>query len=306
MPPGDPMIETYNLCKRYKDITAVNNLNLSVAKGEIFGFLGPNGAGKTTTVSMLTTLLKPISGTAKICGFDILKEPHKVRQNIAVVSQKARLDFELTVKENLLFYAGLYHVKNPIEKINQVAEDFDLTPLINRKVSTLSGGLMRKVEVARCFLSQPCVLFLDEPTAGLDPKARKQFLEKIRSMVKSKGITVFITTHILTEAETLCDRIGLIDKGEVVLIGTLESLMNHITEYVIEVNLESPCTLLSSKFADAIFFEYEGIYLLSKMRDTLFDELHEFCSLKGIHIETISIRHSNLEDIFITYTGRKL
>lgn len=300
------MIETYNLCKHYGAIIAVNKVNLSITKGEIFGFLGPNGAGKTTTVSMLTTLLRPTSGTAQICGFDILKEPLMVRQNISVVSQRIRLDFELTVKDNLLFYAGLYNVKNPAERVNQVAKDFDLAPLINRKVSTLSGGLMRKVEVARCFLSHPRVLFLDEPTAGLDPKARKQFLEKIRSIVKLKGITVFITTHILTEAETLCDRIGLLDKGEIVLMGTLKSLMSHITEYVIEINLKSSCPLIDKKYGDAIFFEYEGTYILAQVRDTLFDEIHEFCSLKGINIENMSIRHANLEDIFIKYTGRKL
>lgn len=297
------MIETYNLCKRYGDIAAVDNLTLSVKKGEIFGFLGPNGAGKTTTVCMLTTLLKPTSGTATICGADIIKESQKVRENIAVVSQRVRLDYDLTVRENLQFYAGIYRVQYP-ERITDISQDFDLLPLMDRKVSTLSGGLMRKVEIARCFLSHPQVLFLDEPTAGLDPKARKQFLGKVRSLVKERGITVFITTHILTEAETLCDRIGLLDKGEIVLIDTVESLLTRITPTIIEVNLTAPCPSLKENYNDAIFFEYEGNYLIEN--HDLFDEIREFCLSRRIKINSMILRNSNLEDIFIKYTGRRL
>lgn len=297
------MIKTYNLCKHYGDIPAVDSLTLSVPKGEIFGFLGPNGAGKTTTVCMLTTLLKPTSGTAEICGFDIGKEPQKVREHIAVVSQKVRLDFDLTVKENLKFYAGLYKVGN-LQRISEIAQSFDLLPLLDRKVSTLSGGLMRKVEIARCFLSHPDVLFLDEPTAGLDPKARKQFLGKIKSLVKERSITVFITTHILTEAETLCDRIGLLDRGKIVLNDTVGSLLKRITPTVIEVNLKEPCPSLT-EYGDAVFFEYEGNYLIENS-DNMFDEIREFCLSKNITITSMVLRNSNLEDIFIKYTGRKL
>jgi len=297
------MIKTYNLCKHYGDIPAVDSLTLYVPKGEIFGFLGPNGAGKTTTVCMLTTLLKPTSGTAEICGFNMEKEPQKVREHIAVVSQKVRLDFDLTVKENLKFYAGLYKVRNP-QRISEIAHSFDLLPLLDRKVSTLSGGLMRKVEIARCFLSHPDVLFLDEPTAGLDPKARKQFLGKIRSLVKERAITVFITTHILTEAETLCDRIGLLDRGKIVLNDTVTSLLKLITPTVIEVNLKEPCPSLI-EYSDAVFFEYEGNYLIENS-DNMFDEIREFCLSKNITITSMVLRNSNLEDIFIKYTGRKL
>ncbi len=300
------MIKTYNLCKYYGETVAADNVNLSIEKGEIFGFLGPNGAGKTTVVSMLSTLLQPSSGTAAICGFDILQEPLKVRQHIAVVSQRIRLDFDLTVKENLLFYAGLYKVKNFEERLKKIAEDFDLVPLMNRKISTLSGGLMRKVEIARCFLSSPRVLFLDEPTAGLDPKARKKFLEKIRSVVKTKGITVFITTHILTEAETLCDRIGLLDNGEIVLMGTLHTLMDTITENIVEVTVSSPSPTMSRKYKDEIFFEYQGTYMIEQMNDALLDEIREFCREKGIQIDSMVLRHANLEDVFIKHTGRKL
>lgn len=300
------MINTYNLSKSYKDTVAVDKVNLSIEKGEIFGLLGPNGAGKTTVVSMLCTLLQPSNGTATISGFDILKEPLKVRQHIAVVSQRVRLDFDLTVKENLLFYAGLYKVNHPEEQFNHIVNDFDLTPFINKKISTLSGGLMRKVEIARCFLSSPRVLFLDEPTAGLDPKARRKFLEKVRAVVKTEGITVVITTHILTEAETLCDRIGLLDNGKIVLIGSLPTLMDTISETVIEVKVSSPSPFLSRKLKDEIFFEYQGTYMIEQMNDALLDEIREFCRLKGIQIDSMVLRHANLEDVFIKHTGRKL
>lgn len=295
------MIETKNLCKRYKDITAVDNLTISIEKGEIFGFLGPNGAGKTTTVCMLTTLLSPTSGTASVCGYDIVKESQKVRENIAVVSQRTRLDFYLTVRENLQFYAGLYKVPN--EKIIKTGQEFDILPIMDKKVSTLSGGLMRKVEIARCFLSHPQVLFLDEPTSGLDLKARKTFLGKIKSVVKKRGITVFITTHILTEAETLCDRIALMDRGRVILMDSVESLMKGVSPNVIEVTLAEACPPLEKTYGDAILFQYEGDYLIEN--GDLFDEIRDFCLSKGV-IKSIRIRNSTLEDIFIKYTGRRL
>lgn len=302
---GETMIKTYDLCKYYGDITAVDTVNLSIEEGEIFGFLGPNGAGKTTVVSMLSTLLHPSSGTATVNGFDILTNPLKVRQNIAVVSQRIRLDFDLTVKENLKFYAGLYKMNNFYERFNRIVEDFDLVPFISRKVSTLSRGLMRKVEIARCFLSEPRVLFLDEPTAGLDPKARKKFLEKIRSTVKTKGITVFITTHILTEAETLCDRIGLLDNGKIVLMGTVDDLMDTVTEKIVEVTLRSPSPGMSKMYEDELFFEYHSTYMFEH-HTSLLDDIRQFCHSKEIHIEKLELRHTNLEDVFIKYTGRTL
>ncbi len=297
------MIAVHNLCKKYKDQVAVDDLTLSIDRGEIFGFLGPNGAGKTTTVRMLTTLLQPTKGTAEVCGYDILKNSQKVRESIAVVGQRVRLDVDLTVEENLRFYAGLYQVKDR-QRITQAAQEFDLLPLMKKKVSTLSGGLMRRVEIARCFLSSPQALFLDEPTTGLDPRARKQFLWKVRSLVKEKGITVFITTHILTEAETLCDRIGLIDKGKIVLTGTVASLMECITPMIIELHLKVPSPLVETAFCDDIYFAYEGDYLL-ETHDT-FDRVREFCLSHQIVYESIVLRKANLEDIFIKYTGGRL
>lgn len=220
------VIKTKNLSKLYKKTKALDNVSIEIKKGEIFGILGPNGAGKTTFLSILTTLLKPTSGKAEVCGFDVLKDPSEVRKRIGVVFQETVLDDLLTAEENLRFHAELYNVKNPTEKIEKMLEFFGIKSRKKDKTKTFSGGMKRKVEIARPLLHDPEVLLLDEPTMGLDPSARKDIWEQIKKINKNNSTTILLNTHYLEEADELCDRIAILDKGKVVAIGTPEELKN--------------------------------------------------------------------------------
>lgn len=220
------VIKTKNLSKLYKKTKALDNVSIEIKKGEIFGILGPNGAGKTTFLSILTTLLKPTSGKAEVCGFDVLKDPSEVRKKIGVVFQETVLDDLLTAEENLRFHAELYNVKNPAEKIEKILEFFGIKSRKKDKTKTFSGGMKRKVEIARPLLHDPEVLLLDEPTMGLDPSARKDIWEQIKKINKNNSTTILLNTHYLEEADELCDRIAILDKGKIVAIGTPEELKN--------------------------------------------------------------------------------
>lgn len=220
------IIKTKNLSKSYKKTNALDNVSLSIQKGEIFGILGPNGAGKTTFLSILTTLLKPTSGTAQISGFDIKKNPKKVREKIGVVFQETVLDDLLTAYENLMFHAELYNVKNKKEKIEKILKFFNLQQRKNDRTKTFSGGMKRKIEIARPLLHDPEILLLDEPTMGLDPTARKNIWDQILKINKKDKTTILLNTHYLEEADALCDRIAILDKGKVVVVGTPKELKN--------------------------------------------------------------------------------
>jgi len=218
-------IETENLTKRYKEKTAVNGIDLKIAQGELFALLGTNGAGKTTTVKMLSTLILPTDGTIKINGLDIIKDRQKIKEFLNMSPQETAIAPNLSVKENLEFMAGVYQISNKKEKINELIDLFRLDEVLNQKAKTLSGGWQRKVSIAVSLINDPQILFLDEPTLGLDVIARQELWKVIKNL-KGK-ITTILTTHYMEEAESLSDRIGIMTKGELIAVGTSNELIRQ-------------------------------------------------------------------------------
>jgi ABC-2 type transport system ATP-binding protein len=223
------IIEIKNLTKKFKDFTAVDNISFGVKKGEIFSFLGPNGAGKTTTIKMLTTLLSPTSGKILINGFDPEKNSDKARASFGIVFQDPSLDEELTAFENLNMHGMLYGVKSKVrkERIEQLLNFVELWDRKNDLVKHFSGGMKRRLEIARGFLHHPKVLFLDEPTIGLDPQTRNHIWNYLKKMNKEEGTTVFLTTHYMEEADKVSHKIAIIDHGKIISMGTSEELKNQ-------------------------------------------------------------------------------
>jgi len=220
------MIKVVNLTKRFRDFTAVDRINFEVSEGEIFGFLGPNGAGKTTAIMMLTTLLRPSAGKATVCGHDISKEQGKVRREIGVVFQDHTSDDWLTGREYLKLHAGIYDVST--DRVDDLLELFDLKRWERSVIKEYSSGMRRRLEIARGLIHKPRVLFLDEPTLGLDVQTRQRIWDHIESLRRDEGLTVFLTTHYMDEADKLCDRIAIIDQGQIVAIGTPDELKSAI------------------------------------------------------------------------------
>jgi len=220
------MIHVEHLVKKYGDVTAVNDVSFDVSAGEIFAFLGPNGAGKTTTIQMLTTLAKPASGVIRIDGLDPERQPHEVRQRFGIVFQDPSLDQELTASENLDLHGVLYHVPRAtrVARIEMLLKLFELWDRRDAFVKTFSGGMKRRLEIARGFLHTPKVLFLDEPTLGLDPQSRNQLWTHVKALNETEKVTVFLTTHYMDEAERVAHRIAIIDHGALVAQGTAAEL----------------------------------------------------------------------------------
>ena len=217
------MIQITNLTKKYKEKIAVNNINLTIKEGELFALLGTNGAGNTTTIKMLSTLILPTEGEIKIAGYDIAKDSVKIKEIVNVSPQETAIAPNLTVKENLDFMAGVYKIKNKNEKIGKLVKTFKLQEVLKQKAKTLSGGWQRKLSIAISLINDPKVLFLDEPTLGLDVLARRELWTVIESL---KGtITIILTTHYMEEAESLADRVGIMDKGKLIAVGTVKELM---------------------------------------------------------------------------------
>jgi len=221
------MISVKNLTKKYNGFTAVDDVSFEVAEGEIFAFLGPNGAGKTTTIKMLTTLLKPTSGEMRLNGADPSEDRDAARASFGIVFQDPSLDEELTAFENLEFHGVLYGLPKQLrrERIDRMLELMELADRRNDLVKKFSGGMKRRLEIARGFLHHPRILFLDEPTLGLDPQTRYHIWEHIKQLNKEKSVTVFLTTHYMEEAEHVADRVAIIDRGKIVVGGTVEELM---------------------------------------------------------------------------------
>lgn len=220
------MIQITNLTKKYKEKIAVNNINLTIKEGELFALLGTNGAGKTTTIKMLSTLILPTEGEIKIAGYDIAKDSVKIKEIVNVSPQETAIAPNLTVKENLDFMAGVYKIKNKNEKIDELVKTFKLQEVLKQKAKTLSGGWQRKLSIAISLINDPKVLFLDEPTLGLDVLARRELWTVIESL-KGK-ITIILTTHYMEEAESLSDRVGIMDKGKLIAVGTVKELMQKV------------------------------------------------------------------------------
>jgi ABC-2 type transport system ATP-binding protein len=308
--PDDPaasVVRVRGLEKRYGDLEAVRGIDLDVRRGETFGFLGPNGAGKTTTISMLCTLVTPTAGTATVAGYDIVRERDDVRRSIGLVFQDTTLDSYLTAERNLRFHAELYGV--PREQIDpRLHEVMDIVGLWDRKDSKVleySGGMMRRLEIARGLLHFPRVLFLDEPTVGLDPQTRSHIWTYINELKRREDITIFLTTHYMDEAEN-CDRIAIIDHGGIVALDTPEALKASIGED--RVMLQTPddaaaIAALKERFGlDAAVHEGEVTFSVASGEQfvpRLFAEL-------GQPISAVRVSRPTLDDVFMSYTGRTI
>jgi ABC-2 type transport system ATP-binding protein len=230
------MIEVRNLTKRFDDVAAVRDISFQVKRGEIFAFLGPNGAGKTTTVNMLTTLLAPTGGMIRIDGLDPVKQSNEVRKRFGIVFQDPSLDGELTALENLQLHCALYNVPREERgrRMEHLLRLFELWERRKSYVKAFSGGMKRRLEIARCLLHTPKIIFLDEPTLGLDPQTRHQLWNQVRKLNSEEGVTVFLTTHYMEEAERVAHRIAVIDHGQIVALGTLDELKQRTNTETLE------------------------------------------------------------------------
>jgi ABC-2 type transport system ATP-binding protein len=306
------VIETNQLTKAFNSLTAVDKLDITVESGEIFGLLGPNGAGKTTTISMLCTILKPTSGTAKVNGFDIVKEATQVRKSIGIVFQDPSVDDRLTGRENLYMHANLYDVPASEQKsrIENVLKLVELEDRADDLLRTYSGGMRRRLELARGLIHYPKVLFLDEPTLGLDPQTRDHVWRYIRELKKTHDTTVVLTTHYMDEADRLCDRIAIMDYGKIIALDTPTKLKETLEGDVITVKTNNP---------DALFLLVTEKMGLKKTRlvngaveitvrngESMLPRIVEAATQNKIHVESISLRAPNLEDVFLHYTGRMI
>jgi len=301
------VIEASNIVKRFGELEAVKGVSFSVKEGEIFGFLGPNGAGKTTTINILCTLLKPTAGQAKVNGHDVVKERSQVRQSIGLVFQEPTLDDYLTAEQNLRFHGYAYGVpKNVLEpRLKELLEMMELWDRRKGKISTYSGGMKRRLEIARGLLHHPRVLFLDEPTLGLDPQTRRRIWDYIHDLRKRENLAIFMTTHYMDEAEN-CDRIAIIDYGQTVALDTLDKLKDGVGGDVVSVkteNNEEAVRLLEGQYKFKPVVE-NGIISFTVSHAEEF--LPKFVSGFPLPLISIGLRRPTLEDVFLKLTGRNI
>lgn len=301
------VIEASNLVKRFGELEAVKGVSFSVKEGEIFGFLGPNGAGKTTTINILCTLLKPTDGQAKVNGYDVIKERSQVRQSIGLVFQEPALDDYLTAEQNLRFHGYAYGIpKNVLEpRLKELLEMMELWDRRKGKINTYSGGMKRRLEIARGLLHHPRVLFLDEPTLGLDPQTRRRIWDYIHDLRKRENLAIFMTTHYMDEAEN-CDRIAIIDYGRTVALDTLEKLKDGVGGDVISIKTEDDeeaVRLLEGQYKFKPGIE-NGIISFTVPHGEEF--LPKFVSGFPLRLLSIGLRRPTLEDVFLKLTGRNI
>ena len=300
----DSAVAVSDLTKRYGDLVAVDAVNFAVETGEIFGFLGPNGAGKSTTIKMLCTLVQPTSGTATVAGHDILRERGAVRRNIGLVFQDPTLDQYLTADQNLRMHAELYGV--PRSALNaRMTQVLDMVGLADRRralVSTYSGGMRRRLEIARGLLHAPRVLFLDEPTVGLDPQTRSSIWRYITDLRQREDITIFLTTHYMDEAE-YCDRIAIMDHGRIVVLDTPEKLKAGIGEDRVQlttVDDAAAITALRERFGIEARYADDQLTISVAAGEEFVPRL--FAEL-GVEIRSVSVSRPSLDDVFMSHTG---
>ncbi len=277
------MIKLDGLVKTFQGRTAVNGLTLSVERGESFALLGPNGAGKTTTIRILTMLLRPTAGRVFIAGHAVGQADSEIKKLLGVVPQHMNLDADLTAKENLWLHARLHHLERPAAaaRIDELLEFVELSDRADEMVGAFSGGMKRRLMIARALLHQPQVLFLDEPTVGLDPQVRRRLWELIRRM-NSEGLTLLLTTHYIEEAEQLCNRVAIVDKGKLLAVDSPRALCQRLGEFVVE-------------------WMEEG-----KTQTRYFAARDAAAAFAGSLLHNTAVRNTNLEDVFVEMTGRKV
>jgi ABC-2 type transport system ATP-binding protein len=311
------MIETIGLRKSFRTrggtVEAVRGVDLAVRDGEIFGFLGPNGAGKTTTLRMLATLIVPDGGTATVAGADLLKDSGEVRRRIGYVAQGGSTWDEVTAREELVLQARLYGMgKAEAQRRAQTAlESFQLTEYADRKCKTYSGGQRRRVDIALGIIHQPKIVFLDEPTTGLDPQSRAHMWDEVRRL-RDEGVTVYLTTHYLEEADALCDRISIIDGGEIVAEGTPEELKREISGDVVTLGVHPDLLDKARALLDAEAYTRRiepgdgGLRLYVEAGATTIPQVLRTLDGAGIDMRSIELHRPSLDDVFLAKTGRSL
>jgi ABC-2 type transport system ATP-binding protein len=310
----DKAVEVSGITKRYGSLAAVDNVSFYVLEGEIFGFLGPNGAGKTTLIRMLTTLLKPTEGNAMVGCCDVIKEPEKVRRQIGVVPQAMTSDLDLTGYENMNIYGRFYGIpsKERKERIKYILDMVGLTARAHDLVASYSGGMRRRLEIGRVLVHQPKILFLDEPTIGLDPQSRRVVWDFLRKLIEGDSMTVFLTTHYMEEAEALCNRVAIIDSGKIIAIGSPEELKSQIPgNDIISLTFENLSEDIVERiktltFVHNVNIENNNLRIYvdngSLNLPQLIDEVKSF----GGKILSATVHEQSLEDVFIHYTGKTI
>lgn len=303
-------IETIGLTKEYDGIVAVDDANLEIEEGELFGLLGPNGAGKTTLVHMLSTILSPTKGEAKIWGDGICENPDEVRSKIGIIFQDPSSDEQLTGRENLDFHGRMYGVpkEERVKRSSELLEMVDLDGRADSLVKEYSGGMRRRLELARGFLHRPKVLFLDEPTLGLDPQTRRKIWDYIQMLNEEESVTMVLTTHYMEEADYLCDRVGIIDEGKIIALGTPSNLKNKLEGDIVFLKVDKPDELAK------VFQETEIVNGVKAMDEMLqfrvndgekaIPNLLKIVQENNGRVKSVRLRKPTLEDVFIHHTGR--
>ncbi|NMB79062.1 MAG: ATP-binding cassette domain-containing protein [Methanomicrobiales archaeon] len=298
-----PAIETNSLTRHYDTLCAVDDLTLSV-NNEIFALLGPNGSGKTTTVLMLTTLLRPTKGSATICGHNITTESAQVRSRISYVPQDMAVDIRLTGRENVLLFAKLYGVSSPKDRTDEVLAVMDLTDRADDMTKTYSGGMRRRLELAQALVHEPEVLFLDEPTLGLDVAARKKIWGHIHGL-RQKGMTIFVTTHYMDEADQYCDRVGIINRGTITALGAPKELKARLMKDVITVTGEG--SFPGSDMDGVVFVGRKGneLSFTAENGRVALPQVAENLAKAGFSIHAMSLHEPTLDDVFLQAVGKQ-
>jgi len=306
-------IKVENLTKRFGDFIAVDGISFSVENGELFGLLGPNGAGKTTTINMLCTLLKTTSGRAEVAGFDATKNTDDVRKSIGIVFQEPALDNKLTGRENLEFHGMMYGMRSDDirKRVDEVLALVELTDKANVLVEKYSGGMKRRLEIARGLIHRPKVLFLDEPTLGLDAQTRRHIWDYIRKLNKEAGVTIILTTHYMEEADYLCDRIAIIDHGKIIALDTPQKLKDILGGDVVCMQSDGSAEkymqyLRSLKWIKMVKLHDGELCLTMEHGEKRIPELVCEAPKTGIRILSVNLRKPSLEDVFLHFTGKTI
>jgi len=306
-------IEVKNLTRTFGHVVAVDHISFEVEEGEIFGFLGANGAGKTTTIMMLTTALNPTSGNATVCGHDIVKDRNELRKYMAVVFEELSLDTDLTARENLDFHARMYHIPRRVreERVSRALELVGLKGKQNMLVKHYSGGMQRRLEIARAMVNQPRILFLDEPTLGLDVQTRRMLWDYARKLNRESGTTVLLTTHYVEEADYLCDRLAILEQGKILVTDTPEGLKSSLGDSLLSVKLLQGADGLAKLLREVNWVkevnQRDGWLDLSvESGETKIPEVARLAKEHGFAISSVSQHKPSLEDAFLHYAAKKL
>lgn len=306
-------IKVEQLTKKFEEVTAVDHVSFTVGSGELFGLLGPNGAGKTTTLNMLATLLRPTSGLAEVSGFDVTRNRDEVRRSIGIVFQEPALDSQLTGRENLEFHSMMYGMgrEERRKKIAEVLALVELTDKAGVLVQNYSGGMKRRLEIARGLIHRPRVLFLDEPTLGLDAQTRRHIWDYIRRLNREHGVTIILTTHYMEEADNLCGRVAIMDHGSFAAIDTPEKLKELLGGDVVSLEVDGNLGTLEAEFRSLDWIKkaklHEGIFSLTMERgDRRIPELMSIAQRAGVTVNSVNLRRPSLEDVFLHFTGKTI